>query len=393
MTDLVSHRGPDGEGFYNDEYISLGHRRLSIIDLSANGHQPMPRDNFIITYNGEVYNYLELKDELISLGHQFNTHSDTEVILASYQQWGSAFLNKLNGMFSFVIYDQQHKKVFAARDRFGVKPMYYWICPIGVLYIASEIKQFTCLIGWKAEINLQASYDFLNHSLLDHTNQTFFKDVFQLRPAHFFELNLGTAEPPKVMPVRWYELQASSSVEKTPAQFFEIFKSAIELRLRSDVPVGSCLSGGLDSSSIVCVLNQVLNKSSLQKTFSACSEIKKFDEREFIEEVVSRTDVEANYTYPDETKLFEVLDELIWHQDEPFGSTSIFAQWCVFELAKVNKVKVMLDGQGADEQLAGYHSYFPIYWLQLLKSFSWLLLGKELMAAKKVHAYGYLKSF
>ena len=407
MTDLVIHRGPDGEGSYVDPLIALGHRRLSIIDLSQNGHQPMAFGDLIITYNGEVYNYLELKDELIRLGHTFKTGSDTEVILVSYKQWGKDCLNRFNGMFSFVIYDQKQKQIFAARDRFGVKPFYYWQPEGGPLFIASEIKQFTCLPGWKAALNLQLAYDFLNHSLLDHTAETFFKNVHQLRPGHFFEIcldNFKTADG--IDPKQWYDLKAKLT-SKLPAdnsvasfRFLELFKNSVSLRLRSDVAVGSCLSGGLDSSSIVCVMNQLLNSSSVggqnnskQKTFSACSDVKQFDEREFIDDVVNSIGVDAQYTYPDQNKLFEVLDKLIWHQDEPFGSTSVFAQWCVFELAKNNQVKVMLDGQGADEQLAGYHSYFPIFWMQLLRRFSWILLFRELSLAKKIHGYSYIKSF
>ena len=395
MADAVSHRGPDGEGFFNDELLSLGHRRLSIIDLSDAGHQPMKRGHLWITYNGEIFNYIELKAELIASGHKFDTQSDTEVILASYQHWGKDCLNRFNGMFSFLIYDQAKKTIFVARDRFGVKPLYYWVNEERI-YVSSEIKQFSVLPNWQPRLNQQMAHDFLNHSLLDHTEQTFFADVFQIRPGHFFELKLISG-PMQVIPQKWYDLKQNiRKNKKTPQEFLELFKSAVDLRLRSDVSVGSCLSGGLDSSSIVCVINQKFktqNIESRQKTFSSCSDVKKFDEKEFIDIVVESTGVDAQFTYPDQNKLFTILEKLIWHQDEPFGSTSIFAQWCVFELAKHNKVKVMLDGQGADEQLAGYHSYFPILWVHLLKAFKWTRLISELKAAKKIHNYEYFKAF
>lgn len=393
MTDLVSHRGPDGEGFFNDEHISLGHRRLSIIDLSQAGHQPMQKSDIWITYNGEIFNYLEIRAELELLGHKFLTKSDTEVILASYIQWGEECLNKFNGMFAFVLYNQKSKKVFVARDRFGVKPLYYWLAD-DLIYIASEIKQFTVLANWKPLLNEQMAYDFLNYSLLDHSDQTFFKNVNQLRPGHFFEIELNHSS--KITPKKWYDLRMQvTTAPKTPKMFLDLFRSAVNFRLRSDVPVGSCLSGGLDSSSIVCVMNDLMkaqNFEEKQKTFSACSDVKKFDEKDFIDLVVDQTKVEAKYTYPDQNKLFTILEKLIWHQDEPFGSTSIFAQWCVFELAKQNNVKVMLDGQGADEQLAGYHSYFPIFWTGLLKKGKLISLSKELRAAKRLHGYSYLKA-
>lgn len=395
MTNLVSHRGPDGEGFFNDEFVSLGHRRLSIIDLSSGGHQPMKKKDLWITYNGEVFNYLEIKEELVKLGHTFESHSDTEVILASYLQWGKECLHRFNGMFAFVIYDQSKSTVFAARDRFGVKPFYYWNHNEQI-YIASEIKQFTKLEGWKASLNEQMAYDFLSHSLLDHTEQTFFEGVQQLRPGHCLRIDLKSKY--QVKSQIWYDLKdyVAPSKKRTAIDFAQLLKSAVKLRLRSDVVVGSCLSGGLDSSAIVCLMNERMkteNTSAQQKTFSACSDVKKFDEKQFIDIVVKETKVDAKYTYPDQNHLFKVLEKLLWHQDEPFGSTSIFAQWCVFELARANNVKVMLDGQGADEQLAGYHSYFPIYWVSLLKRFKFLTLFAELKAAKNHHGYSYLKVF
>ncbi|MGZ3690504.1 MAG: asparagine synthase (glutamine-hydrolyzing) [Pseudobdellovibrio sp.] len=394
MIDSAIHRGPDGEGFFHEDFISLGHRRLAIIDLEASSNQPMQYKHLWIVYNGEVFNYIELRSELIQLGHKFKTQSDTEVILAAYLEWGKSSLDRLNGMFSFVIYNTESKSLFAARDRFGIKPFYYWQNN-SQIFIASEIKQFSTLPAWKAQLNWQMAFDFLNHSLLDHTENTLFKNVFQLRPGHYFEIDL-TQTAPEARPQQWYNLSSHKNnpqKKSSPQDFLNLLKDSIKLRQRSDVSVGSCLSGGLDSSGIVCLLNENLKYSGAQekqKTFSACSDVSQFDEKKFIDVVVEKTGVDAHYTYPSPEDLFKVLEKLTWHQDEPFGSTSIFAQWCVFELAAKNQVKVMLDGQGADEEMGGYHSFFGIYWSQLFKNFKWLTLFKELKAAHRKHSYSYL---
>lgn len=397
MTNIISHRGPDGEGFFFDDKIHLGHRRLSIVDLSHAGDQPMHYlDRYVIVYNGEVYNHIELRSELQTSGYSFHSSSDTEVILAAYDNWGTACLHKFNGMWAFVIWDKLEQKIFMARDRFGVKPLYYWQMPTGPLAIASEIKQFLELPGWSADANLDKCYDFLKWGLLDHTDETLFSNVYQIPGGHCIEIKLSDFSVThrtgkKLSTSRWYNLpQAPSSDDFATAtkKVDDLFTDSVKLRLRSDVSVGSCLSGGLDSSSIVCRLNEILatdGASPRQKTFSACAEHKKYDERQFIEEVVQKTNVDAHYTYPNLKDLFINLEKLTWHQDEPFGSTSIFAQWCVFELAKNNKSKVMLDGQGADEQLLGYHGFFIPKWVNLFLTLRWIKLHQELKAMQEKH--------
>lgn len=442
MTDLVRHRGPDDEGFLllselggeiqlcggSDTYeaiyrtdmpfkpdrdiaargdqpvrLALGHRRLSIVDLSAAGHQPMCSADrrFWIVYNGEVYNHVELKQELAERGHLFRSHSDTEVILAAYQEWGSGCLSHFNGMFAFLLYDSQEQKLFAARDRFGVKPLYYWISPAGDLAFASEIKQFTVLPGWRARINGQRAYDFLAWAITDHTDETLFRDVYQLRGGEMLELDLQkitAAQAPhleqkKLAHTVWYRLTPtpfSGTMSDAAAGFRDRLVESVRLRLRADVPVGSCLSGGLDSSSIVCIMNRILAEqgaAELQKTFSACADVARFDERSWIDIVVAETGVDAHYVYPSLNGLFEESPEITWHQDEPFGSTSIYAQWNVFRLAADNRVKVMLDGQGADEQLAGYHSFFGIRLAQLLRSGQLGGMLAEISAMQRLHGY------
>lgn len=386
-------------------FLSLGHRRLSIVDLSPLGHQPMHyAERYWIVYNGEVYNHIELRAELESRGYQFNSHTDTEVILAAYDCWGEDCLERFNGMWAFALYDTQQQTLFMARDRFGVKPFYYWVSPAGILAFASEIKAFTVLPGWEPAVNGQRVYDFLAWSVLDHTDETMFSGVFQIRGGCCVKIKTDSDTRQRLTENagkridgirRWYSLTGqyfSGNSGDAVELFKNLLEGAVNLRLRADVPVGSCLSGGLDSSSIVCVANRLLRQQASagqQKTFSACATVKRFDERSFIDEVVAQTGVDAYYTYPELEELIPLLDDLTWHQDEPFGSTSIYAQWAVFQLAAKNGVKVMLDGQGADEQLAGYHSYFGPLLGFLFKTGRWLELLGECQAIRRLHGYSY----
>ncbi len=431
MTDAVRHRGPDDEGAVmfsagtmtatasggidtpqavyktpfayaprrqsgsdQDVVAALGHRRLSILDVSAAGHQPMctADGRFWVIHNGEIYNYLELRAELESQGHSFVSHTDTEVILASYRAWGEECLRRFNGMFAFVLVDREAGRVFAARDRFGVKPLYLWRSARGLVAMASEIKQFTVLPEWSPTVNGQRAYDFLNWGLMDHTDETLFEGVRQLRGGESLHCSLKDllAGPPIK---RWYHLAPQSfegDMKAAAEKFLSLFTDSVRLRLRSDVPVGSCLSGGLDSSAIVCVMNGLLRRHSAavrQKTFSSCSTIDRFDERQYIDEVVRQTGADAHYVYPSLDELFETLDRLTWTQDEPFGSTSIYAQWNVFRLAAEHRVKVMLDGQGADEQLAGYHPYFAPHLGRFLREGQWAGLWRALRGLRAIHGY------
>jgi asparagine synthase (glutamine-hydrolysing) len=434
MTSLIRHRGPDDEGyalfnngnepphryggtdtpgdvfasaypFAPDEQISerdesksftvaLAHRRLAVVDLTPAGHQPMSYDHqrYWITYNGEIYNWRELRSELESLGHAFVSHTDTEVILAAFSQWGKECLHRFNGMWAFVIFDTQTGTLFAARDRFGVKPLYYWRSPEGVLAFASEIKQFTVLPGWNPLVNGSRVFDYLVLALVDHTAETLFSGVYQIRGGQALELDIHVC--PDTLPVyQWYELSPepySGTLQEAATAFHHLLKDSVRLRLRADVPVGSCLSGGLDSSSIVCLTHDILQQednTEIQKTFSACSDVERFDERQFIDEVVQTRSIDAHYTCPDSDHLLEVLDELIWYQDEPFGSTSIFAQWMVFELAAKNQETVMLDGQGADELLCGYHGMFEYRYADLFRQGRWITLSREIIEAGKIYGY------
>lgn len=382
--------------------VGLAHRRLSILDLSPLGHQPMRSADgrYWMVYNGEVYNYVQLRGLLERLGHCFISGSDTEVVLAAFSQWGEAALERMRGMWALAIYDRLSHRLFLARDRFGIKPLYYWIAPDGVLCFASEIKAFTAWTGWAPEVNAQRAYDFLAFGVSDHTDETMFAGVYQLKPGSCIQLDIDSVarQADGRVPARsWYNLRARSfdgDFESATRLFRERFFDSVALHMQADVPIGSCLSGGLDSSSIVCTMQSLLatqGKAGLQKTFSACSTDARIDERTWIDMVVRAKGIDAHYLYPGLGELFERVGSMTWYQDEPFGSTSIFAQWCVFEAAARANVKVMLDGQGADEALGGYHNFFGARLGSLLRRFRWPELAQEVGALRQMHGYSSLR--
>lgn len=377
MNDSLAHRGPDDEGFLVLKNFALGQRRLSILDLSPLGHQPMPYDNekYWIVFNGEVYNYLEIRDELKKKGYKFKSESDTEVILAAYKEWGPDCVTFFNGMWAFLIYDRRKNQFFGARDRIGVKPFYYYYDRSKFVF-ASEIKAILKHPEIKAVPNEKIVWDYLVCGLVDHAEDTFFKGVKELKAGHHFLL-----KGDKLKIKKYWDIDAKKEIkiddEAASREFRELFLDSIKLRLRSDVPIGTCLSGGLDSSAIVCAVNEYLKKEgknsqigTWQKTFSSVFKGKKYlwaDEQKFIKEVTKKTKAHSNFVFPSGKKLVGEIKDVIYHQDYPFCSTSIYAQWNVFRLASQNKVKVMLDGQGSDEFLAGYHPFFGIYFGELLK--------------------------
>lgn len=388
---LVHHRGPDGAGFaafYCDSsnaqvaqwsqdppdpqqvmrmHLALGHRRLAIIDLSDAGLQPMcNRDRTLwITYNGEIYNYLELRSQLETAGYQFGSHSDTEVILAAYEYWQEDCVNRFNGMWAFALVDLRRQILFCSRDRFGVKPFYYYHDGRNFVF-GSEIKQLLEFSFVPHKANERAIYEYLAFQAVEYDQETFFQGIRKLLHGHNLVLGLrdGTLNS-----MQYYTplLRVDNQItyDEAASEFRRLLTDSVRLRLRSDVEVGSCLSGGLDSSSIVCTMHQLLQgqgKNHIQRTFSSHFDEKEANELEYMHEVIQNTSVRAAFTYPTTNDLLHDLECLVWHQDEPFGSTSIFAQWSVFKLASQHQIKVMLDGQGADELLAGYvpmsYSYF-----------------------------------
>jgi asparagine synthase (glutamine-hydrolysing) len=363
MMHIMKHRGPDDEGVFMEDNIGLGYVRLSVIDLTSAGHQPMMDNSgrYIMVFNGEIYNYIELKEELKEKYH-FNTQTDSEVLLAAYIVWGEACLHKLNGMFALAIYDKQNKSVFIARDRFGVKPFYY-LQTEDYFVFCSEIPPLLSLLPNKPNPDYQSIFDFLAFNRTDQTDRTFFNEVKKLQ--HGKQLNISGN---KISISKWYDLKQNVSIAKgfkNAGEFKEEFSSAIGLRLRSDVPVGVCLSGGLDSSSITSVLLKDFQKKDLN-TFSAIyNKGQTGDETEYIHEY-SASLKNMYYISPDASSLEKDLMNFVKAHGEPIPSTSAYAQYKVMELAK-GKVVVTLDGQGADEALAGYHYFFGFFFKDLLK--------------------------
>ena len=430
MVSTIEHRGPDDEGYLflntatscyeerrgqdtvtklrmldvqrptNEQYdLAFGFRRLSIIDCSSAGHQPMANEDgsLWIVHNGEVYNYIELRRELRQKGYSFRTDTDTEVILNAYAEWGEDCLRRFNGMWAFCIWDSRKKQLFCARDRFGIKPFHYYFDRKNFVF-ASEIKALLAHPSIPRRVNDAMVYDYLTLGRPDYSEGTFFAGIKQLRPSHYLTLDKNG----KLAIHKWWDVQVNTALGELTdkedgeyaQQFLELLEDSIRLRLRSDVPVGTCLSGGLDSSSVVCLANELMLDDNIvdrrligeqQKTFSSCFEDQRFDERRFIEKVLKQTGAERNYVFSDgENKLWEELPRLVWHQEEPFGSTSIYAQWNVMRKAKEGGVTVLLDGQGGDELLAGYHSYYSVYLAQVFRAAQILSVLREAKAASAI---------
>lgn len=373
MTDAVSHRGPDGDGHWIDDRkkIGLGHRRLAIIDLSSEADQPMKYHDgrYSMIFNGEIYNYIELKEKLSKKGYEFKTSSDTEVLLALFDEKKEKCLDELDGMFAFAIWDEKEKKLFCARDRFGEKPFFYAVKD-GAFYFASEMKALWA-VGVSRKTNDKMLFNYLLNGILYNPrdlSETFFEGIRRLKAAHYFFVSPEKISPE---PVRYWDIDyrktpAKISDDEAIEKFRELFFESVNRRLRSDVAVGSSLSGGLDSSAVVCVIDRLReNSAQKQMTFSARFPGFSKDEGKFMQMVIDRTRVDPHFVFPDENGLIDDFETLCRHQEEPFGSASIYAQFCVMRLAKENNVTVLLDGQGADEILAGYLQYFNFYFKQL----------------------------
>ncbi|WP_209910931.1 asparagine synthase (glutamine-hydrolyzing) [Bradyrhizobium elkanii] len=365
LTDLVAHRGPDGRGVRVKGNVGLGHRRLAIIDLTDDGAQPMRDRRFPvwITYNGEIYNYLELRSELASLGYAFFTASDTEVLLAAYICWGTKCLERLNGMWSFAIHDERDNTLFCARDRFGVKPFYY-VDTVTEFAFGSEIRQLLPLIERPvAEDDLVN--DFLVCGLTDHTNRTFFKGIEKLPPGHWMRVDITTG---KAAIERYYSLapcRLAVDEESSAELLRELLDDAVRLRLRSDVRVGTCLSGGLDSSSVATLAARRYAQGSNERFFAitAVSEQASNNEEAYAAEVAEKSELNWLRTKPGYEDFASTAEALLDVQEEPFAGPSIMMQHEVMKSARSNGVIVLLDGQGGDETLLGYHRYYAAWLL------------------------------
>jgi asparagine synthase (glutamine-hydrolysing) len=399
MTGALSHRGPDGEGTWQNKAgnVLLGHRRLSIIDLTDAGEQPMhftPAHSnneegsapcYTIIHNGEIYNYIELRDELIKEGYSFKSQTDTEIIAAAYDYWGDECVDYFDGMFAFAIWDSTKKQLFAARDRFGEKPFFYFFDNDTFLF-ASEMKAL-----WAAGVsktpNQKMLFNFITIGYTDNPEQpgeTFFENIFKLPPATSLNYNPDTKQ---LVLEKYWDINSEKENKKITddeaiEQFSSLFSSSIKRRLRSDVSLGASLSGGLDSSSIIATVIPFITQPSSFNTFTAIFPGFEKDESAFAKQVADNFSPQHFTSAISEDGLLKDWDKLNYHQEEPFGSASIYAQYKVYELAKQYNVKVLLDGQGADETLAGYHKYYKWYWQELFRKRK-LFRSKELKAAKE----------
>jgi len=414
MAAALRHRGPDDEGFLlaasrqgtafafrgadtpaaiphpawperqpAECDVGFAHRRLAIIDVGPGGHGPMAsRDGTLwVTYNGEIYNYLELRDELRGLGHRFDTASDTEVLLCAYAEWGEAALQRFNGMFAFALYDARRKRVFCARDRFGVKPFHYFVDD-SLFAFASEIKGLLAHPRVPRRPHEPTLVGFLVRGNLDEGEATFFDGIRSLPAAHSLTLDLET----RTLAVRrWYDVPDQTPQAGNPEAFRALLEDAVRLRLRSDVDVGTCLSGGLDSSSIVALTARLRDPASsgLRRAFSIVYDDPGMAEGEHVSAVVAATGALSERTSATSADLLRDLPALLRHQDEPIPSPGPYSHWRVMELAHRAGIKVLLDGQGADEVLAGYHYHYGPYLAEVARTSG---LVRALREAEAAHA-------
>lgn len=413
MSDTIRHRGPDDEGFLlvegeqitcisgNDTQksvieshiayrpvkhiddckgsfsLGLAHRRLSIIDLSPAGHQPLSyKERYWITFNGEIYNYLELKAELLKVGYEFRTATDTEVILAAYDAWGTDCFSRFNGMWSLLIFDSRDKKVIASRDRQGVKPFYYYI-ENEYFCFASEQKAIVSLPFVRKKINSSEVFDFFILNRFENDSTGFFENIVELKPGHFFTLELSSG---RSATTKYFSDPSLKNINISDADAIEAirekFMQSVKLRLRSDVKVGSCLSGGIDSSAIVGAMRKLLPEGDIH-VFTAAFPGLNIDESGYAKTMSDHVKATQHTVTPNEQELIKDLEDLIYCQDIPIWSTSTYAQFRVMKLVAENNIKVILDGQGGDELFAGYHTYYFSYWKELLRKGKLRQLMKE----------------
>jgi asparagine synthase (glutamine-hydrolysing) len=392
----IRHRGPDGEGIWRrpegaPPFVTFGHRRLAIIDLSDSAAQPMESRHgaVCLTYNGEIYNYRELRDELESAGFAFRSTGDTEVLLNAYRHWGPACLSRLNGMFAFCLWDETKRELFAARDRFGEKPFHYCYDERrGCFVFASEIKSLLAsgLVPWS--INDRALARYVTDNILDGHAETLYDPVRRLLPGRALRLRWRPDGTTLDIHRYWAPPRPGATggdPSRAADRFRELFEDSVRLRLRSDVSVGTSLSGGVDSSAIVCAIHQ-LGAGGGQKTFSSRVPGSKLDEGEYINAVRANTGIDGYDVVPSAVELRSLFPTLCLHMEEPFPQTSMFAQFLVMRLAQEHRVIVLLDGQGADELLGGYQGYFRLRYGDMARELRVGALRRELGVYSRLRA-------
>ncbi len=395
----LAHRGPDDEGFvYKNKYNSvehligndsidelnnrkfiynqqpssmiLGHRRLSIIDLSLDGHQPFVFENLYLVYNGEIYNYIELREELIELGYSFGTNSDTEVFLKAYHCWGIEAFNKFNGMWASAIYDKDKDTILLTRDRFGIKPLYYSMVDDNLIF-GSEIKFVSSFINEKY-INKDLVYGYLRHCNLEHTSETFIQNIYSLEEGSCLLYNR------KILITKYYEMS-----NKDDININNTLDNSLNLRMRSDVEVGALLSGGIDSSTLVCKLHKCFKLEKFQ-TFTADFKEKKFSEKNYVQDTLCQTNFEGHFIKVKPEDIKKNMIKIMNTHETPVRSMSVFLQYKIFEyIKKETNVKVTLGGQGADEIFSGYTNDYYYYLISLLLDKEFIVFLKEFNTIKK----------
>ena len=410
MTGSLAHRGPDGEGFWQNSggKVLLGHRRLAIIDLSDAASQPFfftpltgengKEPRYTIIHNGEIYNYIELRKELQQIGYSFRTASDTEVIAAAYDHYGAECVDYFDGMFAFAIWDEEQQELFAARDRFGEKPFYYCFDERAFVF-ASEMKALWAL-GIERRPNLRMLFNFITIGYTDNPSQpgeTFFENISRLPAASTLCFKPAAHE---LIIEKYWDIDPdgqnkSISDDEATEEFSQLFFKSVKRRLRSDVPLGTSLSGGLDSSAVVSMASHVISLSLPENyrviplhpptlaSFTAIFPGYDKDESAFASQVADQFQLRAHTIEITANDLMNDWEKFLYHQEEPFASASAFAQFKVFDLAKQHQVKVLLDGQGADETLAGYNRYYKWYWQELFQKRK-LIKSRELRAAREM---------
>ncbi len=390
VLECIRHRGPDDQGWlrFTGTSVACGrewtvpshepevlflHRRLSILDTSEQGWQPMGTSDgrYYVVHNGEIYNYVELRQELERLGHRFRSKSDTEVVLAAYAEWGTQALRRFVGMFAFAILDTQRRHVLLARDFFGVKPLYY-LAQDGFFCFGSEIKALLEFGLSRPEVNTQRLLLYLRYGMADFGSQTLLSRVQQLPAAHYIELPLESSTQPE--PQCYWNPESDGdldiSFDEAAKHVRELFLRNVELHLRSDVPIGSALSGGIDSSSVVMAIRHLDSNAEIH-AFSFIAEDKAISEERWIDIVGREARAHVHKVRATANELAADLDDIMYFHDEPFGSTSVYAQYQVFRAARAAGIKVMLDGQGADEILGGYRYYLGARLASLLRQGRW----------------------
>lgn len=360
---LLSHRGPDFQDFIRYKRCFLGHTRLSIIDLDLRSNQPMEyKDKYILVYNGEIYNYKELREELYLQGYRFHTQGDAEVLLCAYDFWGEKCVEHFNGMWAFALLDKAKNKLFCSRDRFGEKPFFYYKDDKRFIF-ASEIKAILPFLK-SIKVNIPAMIPFIVRGNVDcYKNETFFKDIYRLNPSQNLVVDLENLNFKKSL---YYEIATQEIRVQNPAQHLRmLLEDSIKLRLRSDVPIGSCLSGGLDSSCVNALIARFNPNKNNFVAIHAKSTLKENDESEYAKRVAESLGIELYIVEPSKQDYLEHLEAVMLAQDEPFGSTSIYMQYLVMQKAHNLGIKVMFDGQGADEVFLGYETYLPYIYKDL----------------------------